>query len=1182
MPHRSKSAGVSLQESVCRSRLAGIKCMNSCMPEEDASHRRCEIQYVMHDYAYLQQLATNYMENNAVTVPSHSLAGDEGTRLTKYYDNGHMQFLQGDMMKDHIMNCKDSYFESQQVMRRIPFLALTGIVSIVDYDEAFNANSGMKELQDVMESVCVECEDDHEDSTDGNYYDDIVTEVYDEKNDKSEDDSLEVRTHLTNEDRDGAVASALASQHGDPGSRPHVGYRAGRCRLTAGFLGVIPFSLPLHTSATPSKRVSFHVTFRDDGHLRVPAGKPVTRRQEISNKAHEQDAWCARVSALRRNNHVHLKTRRREVDSRQCACDRKRKERTKEQGAQRGNTRRKRIARTPARRRTSTPTAPEIRKRQLAAPRMHQSSERLNHIPFLGHICVAGCSQAARQAHSISSRRISRSLLEKMALNERSEEILVAARPDPSWQQHRALLRRDKEKPRPAGAQDAEEWMTKVVTKEGKRWRNPSRIIQRTTKAELTKFKFVNLVSLCIETNTRKMFKGPTENVSSNIGWSSLFYRNGVWQIGTRNPGSESDLTITHIGSVNHLSHHIGCSLPLWMYLRLLLENYLEDNAVTVPSPLVKVAALVGKREQPIRDTMKEHIEICKGSSTGSQQVMSPIPPTASMGTLSAGDYGGAVNANDGMRNLQYLGLIETVCAECTHAIRSCEVDELQNKQLSALNTDDGHVARAKESKLHIYGHAGSDSVVDNDYDDHDNAEEYDNSLDSPTQLTNEFPSTSDAKTGAKCVSGLRPLRIKGMGIHARSHAFSAKWIGQPWPAIGAMTTSRSIPIAETIVYKGGGGKTHRGTVKHLPTGKKTCVSNTENATGNSRVGGACGRMRGAHAPLRWKLLSIFLSRLPAQQYRPQHLNAGPPPPLILVECVKNFGSSVMAPTPSSQCLGVRQRTSIIYSTTQSNYSFSRPRTDVCDLCAECTVKLNLRPNDTCRAEYSDCTSPKPAFQCEETNEWHTKFSKTMDRSVGATITFFVRGHLRLDSCNTMQATEVVRKSYCRVAILECDKHEGGKMPTVRRRAQRLNERTGEAGDPGEDPTTNGIVRHDSHLRKSGSGPAGWGASSLTTTPPRTPGGGGGGRTRKKAFLLVWLCGDGGLERSYFAITSTTRGLILWRRRRRTRTVRDKGTSVADGGKGREVVILGAQDHKCHSAGAEAWDRGAMLLAAFG
>ncbi|KAJ8870270.1 hypothetical protein PR048_029291 [Dryococelus australis] len=55
----------------------------------------------------------------------------------------------------------------------------------------------------------------------------------------------------------------------------------------------------------------------------------------------------------------------------------------------------------------------------------------------------------------------------------------------------------------------------------------------------------------------------------------------------------------------------------------------------------------------------------------------------------------------------------------------------------------------------------------------------------------------------------------------------------------------------------------------------------------------------------------------------------------------------------------------------------------------------------------------------------------------------------------------------------------------------RRNEGAGEAGDPREDPPTNGIVRHDSHLRKSGvtrpgiePGSHWWEASRLTAQPP--------------------------------------------------------------------------------------------------
>ncbi|KAJ8897801.1 hypothetical protein PR048_003151 [Dryococelus australis] len=59
---------------------------------------------------------------------------------------------------------------------------------------------------------------------------------------------------------------------------------------------------------------------------------------------------------------------------------------------------------------------------------------------------------------------------------------------------------------------------------------------------------------------------------------------------------------------------------------------------------------------------------------------------------------------------------------------------------------------------------------------------------------------------------------------------------------------------------------------------------------------------------------------------------------------------------------------------------------------------------------------------------------------------------------------------------------------------QRLNEGAGETIDPREDSPINGIVRHDSHMRKSGvtrpgiePGSPMWEASSLTTIPPRPP-----------------------------------------------------------------------------------------------
>ncbi|KAJ8894621.1 hypothetical protein PR048_007285 [Dryococelus australis] len=56
---------------------------------------------------------------------------------------------------------------------------------------------------------------------------------------------------------------------------------------------------------------------------------------------------------------------------------------------------------------------------------------------------------------------------------------------------------------------------------------------------------------------------------------------------------------------------------------------------------------------------------------------------------------------------------------------------------------------------------------------------------------------------------------------------------------------------------------------------------------------------------------------------------------------------------------------------------------------------------------------------------------------------------------------------------------------------QRRSERAWETGDPREDPPTNGIVRHDSHMRRSGvarpgiePGSTWWEASRLTAQPP--------------------------------------------------------------------------------------------------
>ncbi|KAJ8882329.1 hypothetical protein PR048_014131 [Dryococelus australis] len=86
----------------------------------------------------------------------------------------------------------------------------------------------------------------------------------------------------------GAVARALASHHGDPGSIPggltpefsHVGlvvYDAVYQRILRIFSGYSRFPCP-SIPAQLHPRVSFHVMSGDDGHVRVPAGKSVTRR----------------------------------------------------------------------------------------------------------------------------------------------------------------------------------------------------------------------------------------------------------------------------------------------------------------------------------------------------------------------------------------------------------------------------------------------------------------------------------------------------------------------------------------------------------------------------------------------------------------------------------------------------------------------------------------------------------------------------------------------------------------------------------------------------------------------------------------------------------------------------------------------------------------------------------------
>ncbi|KAJ8883723.1 hypothetical protein PR048_015577 [Dryococelus australis] len=84
-------------------------------------------------------------------------------RTIKHYDNGYMQFLQVDILKNHIKNCKDSSFESQQVITLIPPAASMGTDSTDDYDGTVNANDGMRDLRESVNNArCIFPEDPNE------------------------------------------------------------------------------------------------------------------------------------------------------------------------------------------------------------------------------------------------------------------------------------------------------------------------------------------------------------------------------------------------------------------------------------------------------------------------------------------------------------------------------------------------------------------------------------------------------------------------------------------------------------------------------------------------------------------------------------------------------------------------------------------------------------------------------------------------------------------------------------------------------------------------------------------------------------------------------------------------------------------------------------------------------------
>ncbi|KAJ8872783.1 hypothetical protein PR048_026399 [Dryococelus australis] len=65
-------------------------------------------------------------------------------------------------------------------------------------------------------------------------------------------------------------------------------------------------------------------------------------------------------------------------------------------------------------------------------------------------------------------------------------------------------------------------------------------------------------------------------------------------------------------------------------------------------------------------------MHICKSSSTGSQQVMSLIPPATSMGTVSSDDHDYTVNAKDGMSAVESFFLIVSLIFSTFLILLSC------------------------------------------------------------------------------------------------------------------------------------------------------------------------------------------------------------------------------------------------------------------------------------------------------------------------------------------------------------------------------------------------------------------------------------------------------------------------------------------------------------------------------
>ncbi|KAJ8870213.1 hypothetical protein PR048_029229 [Dryococelus australis] len=227
-----------------------------------------------------------------------------------------------------------------------------------------------------------------------------------------------------------------------------------------------------------------------------------------------------------------------------------------------------------------------------------------------------------------------------------------------------------------------------------------------------------------------------------------------------------SSLTTTPLvaDSVISTSKKIGSHAPAATFTALLF-------AVTPATPLYEVWPLYNENRPP---RVKVHDFLAC-------QIL-PNPD----------DYDGAVNDNDGMRHLR--GLVESVCVEHILARRSHEINELQNKQLLALNTDDDCATPTKRNKLDTEHETGGeddheDSINDNDYEnsvDEVSDQKYDDSLDVLTHFTNEFPSISCVKK-EKANWSCQELVLRSVDL-TRNQSWVELILGDPGSIPGRVT----------------------------------------------------------------------------------------------------------------------------------------------------------------------------------------------------------------------------------------------------------------------------------------------------------------------------------------------------------------------------------------------------------